>query len=200
MISKDDAKRILQEQGILRKNNMESTLTYKIGDATKPEALGTEAYLMIAHVANNIGVMGAGFVIPLKARFGGLFDQYRKYCKSDRTPEELLGTVDYYYSDDSDCIVANMIAQANIGRKQVRPLDYDALIECMQDVVRQIKHQGDSATIHCPKFGAGLAGGDWHIIEALIQAIWVDAGYNVVVYCLTPEEIPADLKGLSQQD
>ena len=38
----------------------------------------------------------------------------------------------------------------------------------------------DKIEIHCPKFGSGLAGGNWHFIENLIEDIWT--AYFVTVY------------------
>jgi hypothetical protein len=34
--------------------------------------------------------------------------------------------------------------------------------------------------IHAPKFGCGLAGGNWNFIENLIQDIW--NSYNITIY------------------
>jgi hypothetical protein len=38
----------------------------------------------------------------------------------------------------------------------------------------------EKVEIHCPKFGSGLAGGNWAFIEDLIEDIW--GKYSVTVY------------------
>lgn len=40
------------------------------------------------------------------------------------------------------------------------------------------------ATVHAPRFGAGLAGGDWTIIERLIQEYLTDGTREVTIYDL----------------
>ena len=40
----------------------------------------------------------------------------------------------------------------------------------------------DNCDIHCPRFGAGLAGGQWPFIESLILEQWCDHGIEVFVY------------------
>ena len=39
-----------------------------------------------------------------------------------------------------------------------------------------------------PKIGAGLAGGDWKIIETMIESVLHDC--DVTIYVLNKEEIP----------
>jgi hypothetical protein len=38
----------------------------------------------------------------------------------------------------------------------------------------------EKVEIHCPKFGSGLAGGNWDFISNLIEDIW--SKYHVTVY------------------
>ena len=53
----------------------------------------------------------------------------------------------------------------------------------MSDVRNYISNLGaDKIEIHCPKFGSGLAGGDWKFIEYLINDIW--SRHIVVVYTI----------------
>ena len=47
--------------------------------------------------------------------------------------------------------------------------------------------QGKKIRIACPMFGAGLAGGDWNTIEAMIKNTWGDV--DTTVYYL-PQFLP----------
>jgi len=89
----------------------------------------------------------------------------------------------------STMIVANMIAQDGVrGNSDFdTPLRYVSLIKCMLRValwikVEQSKYPNKLFTIHAPKFGSELAGGNFDFILELIREIWLENGINVVVY------------------
>lgn len=128
---------------------------------------------LIVHCCNTIGAWGAGFVIPLCKHYPLAKLSYLKLT------ERNLGTTDFVTIDN--VIVANMIAQDGIGPKLdendklIPPIRYVALKECMtqvRDLALSLKSQGKKVRIVCPLFGAGLAGGDWKIIEQFIFSIW----------------------------
>ena len=43
-------------------------------------------------------------------------------------------------------------------------------------------NKSENIEIHCPKFGSGLAGGNWNFISDLIDDVW--GRYNVTVHIL----------------
>ena len=158
-------------------------LVYLKGDATNPSmAIGEQAF--IPHICNNVGGWGAGFVLALSKKWEEPEIQYRQWMKrSGRMPN--LGDVQYCSVADEgkykNTRVVNMIAQNGFrSEDNPKPIKYAALVDAMRQVAGYMNSIDGS--IHCPKFGAGLAGGDWRVIEALIQEIWVDAGINVTVY------------------
>lgn len=136
--------------------------------------------VIVPHVCNNVNAFGAGFagqvaqIYPeVKANFHMLGHQSK------------LGNVQFInvQSDKKyrhSIIFANMIAQNKlISEKNKRPLNYAALVYCMNQVRSYAKHlQTASDTtrveLHCPKFGSGLAGGNWNFISELINDIWYD--------------------------
>lgn len=145
------------------------------------------ASVIIPHVCNNVNAFGAGFagqvaqLYPeVKANFHMLGSQAK------------LGHVQFINvrSDKKyghSIIFANMIAQNKlISDKNKRPLNYAALVYCMNQVKSYSKHlQSSDASrveIHCPKFGSGLAGGNWNFISELINDIWYDM--EVFVYAV----------------
>jgi len=77
-----------------------------------------------------------------------------------------------------------MIAQNGIkARNNPRPLNYAYLTKSMLEVKRFILKNFNSENpveIHCPKFGSGLAGGEWRFIENLVEDIW--ASFRVVIH------------------
>lgn len=158
-------------------------LNKRPGDATAPEGTGKK---VIVHVCNDTGKWGKGFVLALSKKHPKAEAEYLAlYAKT--SPQLLpLGTVQFV-EVAPDVIVANMIAQrATYPLKDgtvdgCKPLRYDALLSCMKKVGEYAKANG--ASVHGPKFGSGLAGGEWEIIELMIDKVWCkDFGRDVTIY------------------
>ena len=160
---------------------------------------------IIAHVCNDQGVMGSGFVVPLAQHFPWAKEAYVNWFKDNplQLGVELLGEVGspgrgqtqmvtvrsnehrqamfYGAKDYSDrIVVANMVAQ-DLGSN--RPLYYNDLVKCMEQVAKS-DEVACGAEIICPMFGSALAGGDWRFIEELITDCWLMRGIQVTVYYL----------------
>lgn len=137
---------------------------------------------IIAHVVNNIGAWGKGFTAALHRYFPSIKMDYL-LDKDSQKRDYLLGTNIYTNIYDS-VYVANMIAQDGLPcSKNPQPLRYSALIQCMIGV-EEFAELNKLKDIHCPKFGSGLAGGNWKVIKKLIEEIWIENGLNITVYQL----------------
>ena len=91
-----------------------------------------------------------------------------------------LGNVQFVEIEDSNVVVANMIAQRGIyGNK---PLREDALKECLVKVAEYAIN--NQYSIHIPRIGCGLAGGKWRNIEPIIKDTLCDKDISVFVYDL----------------
>jgi hypothetical protein len=82
-----------------------------------------------------------------------------------------------------------MITQHGVGAKRNKakatpPLRYGALEKALDALGRRAART--DAAVHCPKVGAGLAGGDWGRILPLIQAMAQRHGVDIYVYELPP--------------
>ncbi len=133
-------------------------IKYIIGDATNPVGEGNK---IIPHIVNNENKWGAGFVIALSKKWEQPEIAYR--MQKDYT----LGNV-HFVRVENDIIVANMVAQEGVMHLNGKPpIRYDALKSALVKV-NQMAIETNSS-IHCPRFGAGLSGGDWNIIEQLIK-------------------------------
>ena len=146
-------------------------INYVIGDATAPQGQGKK---IICHICNDIGAWGAGFVLALSNKWHYPEDRYRAM------PYYELGTAMVLIVED-DIFVANMIAQhgirANISG--VPPVRYDALSQALESVNNVANTIG--ATLHMPRIGCGLAGGEWEAVEAVIKDV---VTVDVTVYDL----------------
>lgn len=150
-------------------------IRYIHADATIP--LGKD--MVICHINNNLGVAGAGFVIPLYRRYPMAKRAYQGwYAKGDSQGIPFaLGEIQAVF--EKDVWVLNMVAQNGIGRVG-RQVDYDALRSCLGKVCRFMNDKG-LKNVQMPRIGAGLGGGDWNVIESLIRQELADKGIDVTV-------------------
>jgi len=170
-------------------------IKYVKGDATQPEGSGIK---YIIHCCNDIGGWGSGFVVALSKRWSKPEQNYRHWHKEKQwwgAPFE-LGQVQFVNVGDN-CIVVNMIGQhGTVGsdeveveldenKKPLPPIRYDAIGECL-DLVRisVLKIKTTGITVHCPRFGSGLAGGEWEKIEQLLIDRLAAHDVQVTVYDL----------------
>ncbi len=155
---------------------------YTTGDATIPESAG---HRLIIHVCNNEGKWGAGFVLALSKRWIKPEQEYRRWFRSRNMFR--LGEIQGV-NVQSDTTIINMVAQDGVYQKPdgSPPIDYDALEKCLDKVGELASVEGSS--VHGPRFGAGLAGGDWNKIEKLIIEKIIKRGVNVTIYDLPEEE------------
>jgi len=138
---------------------------YLEGDATQPQGDG---FKIIAHVCNNVGAWGAGFVLALSKRWKAPEVAYRYWASQLHGQRMPLGEIQTVLAE-ADIAVVNMIAQRGIGRTaEGIPLQYLALDICLEKLAKHAKQLG--ASIHMPRIGCGLAGGDWADVERLINS------------------------------
>lgn len=137
-------------------------LIYINGDITNP----IESHCVIAHVVNDIGVMGAGVAKALYTKWPSVKWTYLKWYQTNHIVHPFqLGKVNFVQVDDEkDIVVANMIAQHGIySSTNQKPIRYDALRKCLFEVYSYCK--ANKVNLHLPMIGSGLAKGDWNIIE-----------------------------------
>lgn len=157
-------------------------ITYVVGDATDPIGDGPR---IIAHVVNDVGVWGAGFVRALSRRWPEPEAQYRRVFAESMEKWGAFPGLDVVFQVKvgEGLHVANMIAQHGIrGRDNPHPLDYAALRRCLRTVGTGALLMG--ASVHMPRIGCGLAGGTWDRVEPLIVNHLCDRGVPVAVYDL----------------
>lgn len=156
-------------------------IQYVRGDAVKPQGSGNK---IIAHVCNNIGAWGRGFVLSVTQEHPGAEAAYQAWYQErepwDRKPF-ILGEVQLVQTKP-DVWVANMIGQHGIMKKegQPPPIRYEALRSCLQEVAIEAKRLG--ATVHMPRIGCGLAGGEWSKVEEIVIETLCSRSVSVTVY------------------
>ena len=166
-------------------------INYVVGDATRPQGGGVK---LIAHVCNNKGGWGSGFVVALSRRCKTPEHKYREWYRNGQDDDGIpfeLGFLQLADFTEPDVKVVNMIAQNGIRHRADAPpaIDYPALRQCLdalgQGATTWYEATGIVPSIHMPRIGCGLGGGDWAVVEESILASLVDVyGLAVTVYDL----------------
>ena len=162
------------------------------GNAVEPQGDGLK---YIIHVVNDIGAWGSGFVLAISKKWAEPERSYRNWATNDTYQNPAsnfkLGQIREVKVED-DISIINMIGQRNIGKdivivgditNTIYPIRYEAIRECLMRVAALAKN--NNASIHCPKFGAGLAMGDWTKIAQLIHEQLSCCDIPVTVYNYT---------------
>ena len=165
---------------------MENKINYLKGDVTSPVV--KTGIRVIAHICNDIGAWGGGFVLAVSKKWAQPEREYRKLAKNN-VGDFRLGVVQCVSVGFSNSLgdsvwVANMIAQHGCGWvNNVPPIRYDALETCLNNLVYNLRDNKE-ASVHMPRIGCGLAGGTWDKVEAIINKTLVANNIPVYVYDL----------------
>ncbi|GGW95874.1 macro domain-containing protein [Streptomyces lomondensis] len=154
-----------------------SGINYVRGDATVPSVKGVK---VIAHVCNDIGGWGKGFVLAISRRWPEPEVAYRAWHRGRAANDFGLGAVQLV-EVERYVWVANMIGQrgTRTGSKGV-PVRYEAIDQALGALAEKARDLG--ASVHMPRIGCGLAGGKWSRVEPLIEERLIRRGIPVTVY------------------
>jgi O-acetyl-ADP-ribose deacetylase (regulator of RNase III) len=152
-------------------------ITYLKGDATCPQAKGVK---IICHICNDIGGWGKGFVLAISRRWKEPEGAYRSWHAKGKDSGFELGAVQFVQVEPYFW-VANMVGQRGLKRgSSGPPIRYEAVAKCLDQVGTKALELG--ASVHMPRIGCGLAGGDWSRIEPLIDEHLCGRNVPVTVY------------------
>lgn len=154
-------------------------IKYSYGDAS----IVNRENVVIAHIVNNLGYWGKGFVNALSFAYPLAKDEYKTwYEKSYNIPFQLGETQFVEVDTTRRVVIANMLAQNGV-RKSVKDkriyVDYNALEKCLYKL--SFFCLVNRYAVQMPKIGAGLAGGSWNDIEKIIERTLLYYRINVEV-------------------
>lgn len=131
-------------------------------------------FSVIVHGANCFNVMGAGIAKQIKDRYpkAYLIDQCTEAGDMSKLGKFTQAYIDIHGKSYVSFTIINAYTQFGMLPRSKINADYDAIT----NVFKQIKLLYDMnpqapCRIGIPKIGAGLAGGDWDIIEKIIDEI-----------------------------
>ncbi|MGA5560400.1 macro domain-containing protein [Streptomyces platensis] len=152
-------------------------ISYIKGDATAPQGKGVK---VIAHICNDLGGWGKGFVLALSWRWPEPEAAYRRWHRERARNDFGLGAAQFVQVGDR-LWVANIVGQRGMrtGSKGP-PVRYEAIDAGLERVAVKARELG--ASVHMPRIGCGLAGGKWSRVEPLIGERLTRCGIPVTVY------------------
>ena len=141
---------------------------------------------IIVHQVNCQGVMGSGIAKQIRDKWPEVFDSYCNFLQYNYTngicrySYDFLGMIqpilvmnplvtnnENFYKG---CLITNFFSQDNYLPRNVCHTDYKAFRMCCVKLKEQIVGLNKNLTIGFPyKIGCGLAGGDWSIVEKIIE-------------------------------
>lgn len=131
---------------------------------------------VIVHGCNCFHTMGAGIAKTIAQKFPEASEADKETGYGDKSKLGTISTCSVQRENASFSIV-NAYTQFH-WRGRNRKVDYDAIKNCFE----LIADKYSSARIGYPLIGAGLAGGDWSVIEALIREALISLDHTLVVF------------------
>jgi O-acetyl-ADP-ribose deacetylase (regulator of RNase III) len=132
-------------------------ITYIKGDLFK-----TDEHVIV-HGCNARGVMGSGVAAIVKEKYPEAYKRYRQFYE-DFDLE--LGSIIPVNSNGK--LIINAITQDRYGTAK-RHADYQAISIAISKVDYLLK-TSNIQSFAMPMIGAGLAGGDWKVISAIVES------------------------------
>lgn len=121
---------------------------------------------IIIHGCNAQGVMGSGVALAIRQKWPIAYEKYRV---AHATYGLGLGDIQLVNVSD-EVVVVNAITQEYFGKSGYRYVNYDAIASCFTGLNKLLKEKKlKHNVVNFPRIGAGLGGGDWEIIEKIID-------------------------------
>jgi O-acetyl-ADP-ribose deacetylase (regulator of RNase III) len=144
-------------------------IIYKKGDVTEASEDA------IVHGCNAQGVMGSGVAAAIRTKFPEAYQTYRnKHEKFGLMVGELVPG----FSNGKT--IVNAITQQDFGTHR-RQVDYEGIYKALETLNLGCI-RAEITAVAFPRIGAGLGGGNWRVIEAMIEE--TSTNYQPVVYDL----------------
>lgn len=132
---------------------------------------------VIGHQCNCQGVMGAGVALAIRNKWPKAYDGYMHAHKQHKLILGMGITVEV--KEEPPLFVMHLCGQSHFGNRGIFT-DYEALSDALSNMKN---FQKDYASVYDDKIlqlylpygiGCGLAGGDWKIVESIIESIMPD--------------------------
>jgi O-acetyl-ADP-ribose deacetylase (regulator of RNase III) len=168
--------------------------TIKIGDALDISGLKEETILV--HCCNNLipGVMGGGIALGIRLKWPHVYEEYRAWSENQASLSPSTWESGIYRLGEIQLVqaeryfkICNLLGQQDVGNFHDMPaVRYQSIKEGfwkLRDWMESNKNKYYKQIVS-PRMGAGLAGGDFSIIEKSIHDVFDDTDFSWTVYDL----------------
>lgn len=143
------------------------------------KALESGEINVIGHQANCFNVMKRGVASALSKRWVAV---ERADCSTIKGSKKKLGTMTYALVPEG--IIFNLYGQYHWDKeKPLYGTNYEALNHSLILMKKHLEGIGPKK-IGFPLIGCGLAGGDWDVVEKLINNTFNDTEHSITIYTL----------------
>ena len=148
---------------------------YKIGNILESDCN------YICHQVNCKGAMGTGIAGQIRHKYPKVYIEYMEKCKAATAyPSHwFLGEIQIVELGKYHNVI-NMFSQDTYGEIG-RHTNYEAFMECLLKIKEEVPVESSIAFPY--KIGCGLGGGNWEIIQAMIEQVFADRD-KVYIYKL----------------
>lgn len=165
------------------RNNLHNAFSYKLIFGDLFESIKkAHTDILVPHLVSNSGRFSSGFSSAVEKNYPIVKANYELISVHKLGDNQII-KIDA--GNRRNIIFVNMIAQNINVRKGKRQINYLSLVRCMAGISSYIKNNyseidSNKIEIHAPKFGCGIAGGNWNFISDLIDDVWED--FTTYVY------------------
>ena len=165
--------------GFLNRTSLEdesSLFNVVVGDALEPMTTHGEKWIL--QIVNDKATRwGAGFAQAAARKWP---DAQASFDDWSRKPGNLaLGAI-HTVKVEPGLTLVSMVAQHGYGRSASPRIRYRALTDCLRQIAEQSRLSAPS--VHMPMIGTGLSGGNWWVIQELVEDLLCSRGLDVTVY------------------
>lgn len=132
----------------------------------------------IIHGCNCFCKMGAGIAKEIAKKFPPALAIDQSTLPGDKSKLGKYTSVGVKNKYGGTLIIVNLYTQYYYGKKFGPPFDYDAF----RRGLRSLAQNAGQLRVGMPKIGAGLAGGDWNLIQQIIEEEFASVDCTIVEY------------------
>ena len=138
---------------------------------------------IICHQVNTRAVIGGGLALQIRNKYPNTYKRYVSFCSRHKS-SELLGKVLFTQENK---LIANIFGQNDYGCNK-QQTDYEALEKGLNSVKCVASGEDNhlyTYSVAIPySIGCGLGGGDWNIVYKIIEKVFNNVDFDVVIYKL----------------
>lgn len=149
-------------------------IQYVTGDAVECSASADPLEnKIIAHIVNDYGGWGRGFVVPLRNKYPSAEGYYRLWAQGNGPRNFYCHAGEFGLGQNQEVRVAptvmvvNMCAQKGDSRPDYRAVQYPDLRDCLCSLWGTAAQY--HASVHMPRIGCELGGGNW---DDILHTMW----------------------------